>query len=381
MELPLSKEPGQIGEEADGNEEEQPTTGEEEGHHLRVKAIAKFHDGGAYAGQVRELVDSYGRVARDLRVSLTDRCNLRCEYCMPPEGLDWAPNEEILTDPEVLRLIRIGIRDLGITEVRFTGGEPLLRKGLPGLVKETKSIDESVEISLTTNGLGLQHLATDLRHAGLDRINISLDTIRPDDFYKLTRRDRFEDVKRGIESAISAGLSPVKINAVLIRGINHDQAPELLDWCLERGLELRFVEQMPLDAQHSWSRERMVTGAEILASLREHHQLHEAPELRGSAPARTYLVDGGPSRVGVIASVTSPFCGDCDRVRLTADGQIRNCLFARSESDLRGPMRSGATDVELADLWSRAIQSKQPGHGINDIRFLQPTRSMSAIGG
>lgn len=330
---------------------------------------------------MHQLIDSYGRVAKDLRVSLTDRCNLRCEYCMPPEGLEWQPTSNVLTDSEVLRLLRIATQELGIEEIRFTGGEPLLRPGLAQLIQGTKSTSPEVEVSITTNGLGLEHRIHDLVAAGLDRINISLDTIRSDDFYKITRRDRISDVFNGIEAAIESGLRPIKINAVLLRGINHDQAPELLSWCLERSLDLRFVEQMPLDAQHGWSRENMVTSAEILESLRKHFDITPAPDPRGSAPAQTYLVDGGPERVGVIASVTEPFCGDCDRVRLTADGQIRNCLFARSESDLRTPLRAGASDDELSELWLRAMFGKQPGHGINDVRFLQPTRSMSAIGG
>jgi cyclic pyranopterin phosphate synthase len=327
------------------------------------------------------LIDSYGRVAKDLRVSLTDRCNLRCEYCMPPEGLEWQPTESVLTDAEVLRLIRIATTALGVEEVRFTGGEPLLRQGLGELIRGTKAVNSDVEVSLTTNGLGLEHRIVDLVEAGLDRINVSLDTIRPDDFYKITRRDRLEDVISGIEATIQTRLRPIKINAVLLRGINHDQAPELLAWCLDRGLELRFVEQMPLDAQHGWSRENMVTGAEILESLSATVDMTLDPEPRGSAPAQTYLINGGPQRVGVIASVTQPFCGDCDRVRLTADGLVRNCLFARSESDLRTPLRAGASDTELAEIWLRAMYGKQPGHGINDIKFLQPARSMSAIGG
>lgn len=381
MELPLTEQPGQIGEEANSNKEDQPTSAEQEGHHPRVNGSDKSSPGGAYAGQVQELLDSYGRVAKDLRVSLTDRCNLRCEYCMPPEGLEWQPSDQILSDDEVFRLIRIGVTDLGIREIRFTGGEPLLRRGLVDLVGRTQTLEPTPEVSLTTNGLGLQYVIGDLVSAGLNRINISMDTIRPDDFYKLTHRDRLDDVIAGIDAAIASGITPIKVNAVLIRGINDDQAPELLRWCLDRDLELRFVEQMPLDAQHSWSKDLMVTGAEILDSLHASFEITPAPEPRGSAPAQTYVVNGGQGRVGVIASVTRPFCGDCDRVRLTADGQIRNCLFARTESDLRSPMRAGANDQELARLWVQAVHGKQPGHGINDVRFLQPDRSMSAIGG
>ena len=328
------------------------------------------------------LGDSYGRVATDLRVSLTDRCNLRCTYCMPPEGLDWLPAPELLTDDELIRLITVAVRLLGITEVRFTGGEPLLRRGLAGIVNRTAALKPRPEISLTTNGIGLGRTAPALRDAGLDRINVSLDTLRPETFRKLARRDRLPDVLDGLAAAAAAGLTPVKVNAVLMRGLNDDEAVPLLRICLERGYELRFIEQMPLDAQHGWRRSEMVTADEILAALRTEFDIAADSEReRGSAPAQTFVVNGGPARVGVIASVTRPFCGTCDRVRLTADGQVRNCLFARTESDLRGPLRAGASDEELAGLWRRAVAVKLPGHGINDPSFLQPDRPMSAIGG
>lgn len=328
-----------------------------------------------------KLADSYGRVATDLRVSLTDRCNLRCHYCMPAEGLEWLPREEVLNDDEVLRLVAVGVERLGITEIRFTGGEPLLRKGLVELVRRTKMLRPTPEVSLTTNGLGLKHLAQPLADAGLDRVNVSLDTIRRETFTEITRRDRIDDVIAGLAAAHEAGLAPVKVNAVLMRGINDDQAPELLGWCLERGYQLRIIEQMPLDAQGEWRRDEMVTADEILASLGASYHLEVSPVPRGSAPAQEYVVDGGPGTVGVIAAVSRPFCGDCDRTRLTADGQIRNCLFAREESDLRGALRSGAADDEIAERWARAMATKLPGHGIDDLTFLQPDRPMSAIGG
>jgi cyclic pyranopterin phosphate synthase len=328
------------------------------------------------------LPDSFGRIATDLRVSLTDRCNLRCAYCMPPEGLDWLPKTDQLTDDEVVRLVRIGVERLGIREVRFTGGEPLLRRGLAGIVARTAALRPRPEISLTTNAIGLERAAGTLRAAGLDRVNVSLDTLRPETFRKLARRDRLPDVLDGLAAAAQAGLRPVKVNAVLMRDLNDDEAAPLLRYCLDRGYELRFIEQMPLDAQHGWKRAEMVTAEEILAALgREFTLTPDDPRQRGSAPAEAFLVDGGPARVGVIASVTRPFCGTCDRVRLTADGQIRNCLFARSESDLRGPLRAGADDAELAAAWRRAVAVKLPGHGINDPSFLQPDRPMSAIGG
>ncbi len=328
------------------------------------------------------LADSFGRVAADLRVSLTDRCNLRCAYCMPPEGLDWLPASEQLTDDEVVRLVRIGVERLGIREVRFTGGEPLLRRGLAGIVARTAGLRPRPEISLTTNAIGLARSAAALRAAGLDRINVSLDTLRPETFRKLARRDRLPDVLDGLAAAAAAGLTPVKVNTVLMRDLNDDEAVPLLRFCLEHGYELRFIEQMPLDAQHGWKRAEMVTAQEILAALgREFTLTPDDPDQRGSAPAEAFAVDGGPARVGVIASVTRPFCGTCNRVRLTADGQVRNCLFARTESDLRGPMRAGASDAELAAAWRRAVAGKLPGHGINDPSFLQPDRPMSAIGG
>ncbi|MDT7728488.1 MAG: 3,8-cyclase [Actinomycetota bacterium] len=328
------------------------------------------------------LADNYGRVATDLRVSLTDRCNLRCTYCMPEEGLDWLPKPELLTDDEVVRLVSVAVTHLGVDEIRFTGGEPLLRRGIVGIVSRTTELQPRPQVSLTTNGIGLARQAEALHEAGLDRVNVSLDTIRPDTFQHLTRRDRLKDVLAGLEAAQRTGLQPVKVYAVLMRGVNDDQAGELLQFCLDHGYELRFIEQMPLDAQHGWSRDTMVTADEILELLGERFGLEPVDAAtRGSAPAESFTVRGGPATVGIIASVTRPFCGDCDRVRLTADGQVRDCLFARTESDLRTALRAGATDEELADRWRRAMRGKLPGHGIADPSFLQPARPMSAIGG
>ncbi|HEU4812537.1 MAG TPA: GTP 3',8-cyclase MoaA [Nocardioides sp.] len=329
----------------------------------------------------RKLEDRFGRVAADLRVSLTDRCNLRCSYCMPAEGLDWLPDETVLTDDEVVRLIRVGVEQLGIREVRFTGGEPLVRRGLVDIVRRTRAIDAALELSITTNALGLARNAAALAEAGLNRVNVSLDTVRADTFHQITRRDRFDDVVEGLEAARRAGLGPIKLNAVLLRDVNDDQAAELLRWAIANDYDLRFIEQMPLDAQHGWSRAGMVTADEIFERLEAEFDLSPAIEPRGSAPAELFLVDGGPATVGVIASVTRPFCGDCDRVRLTADGQVRNCLFAREESDLRGALRAGASDEELAERWVVAMRGKRAGHGIDDPTFLQPDRPMSAIGG
>ncbi len=328
------------------------------------------------------LTDGFGRTATDLRVSLTDRCNLRCTYCMPAEGLQWLAGPELLTDDELLRLIRLAVTRLGITEVRFTGGEPLLRRGLTGIVERTAALVPRPEISLTTNGIGLRRLAAPLAAAGLDRINVSLDTLTPEVFAQLARRDRLPDVLAGLAAAADAGLNPVKVNAVLMRGVNDHEAAPLLRYCLKYDYQLRFIEQMPLDAQHGWRRAEMITADEILAGLHAEFILTPAdPADRGSAPAEAYLVDGGPATVGIIGSVTRPFCGSCDRIRLTADGQLRNCLFARAENDLRTPLRAGAADDELAARWQECIRAKLPGHGINDPGFLQPSRPMSAIGG
>jgi len=327
------------------------------------------------------LHDRHGRVATDLRVSLTDRCNLRCPYCMPAEGLDWAPPETQVSDDELLVLLRVAVQRLGVTQIRFTGGEPLLRRSLVELVARTRALGPDLGLQLTTNGLGLVHRAADLAAAGLDRVNVSLDSLVPRTFARITRRDRLADVLAGLAAARDAGLRPVKVNAVLVRGVNDHEAPDLLDWALREGYELRIIEQMPLDAQHGWRREEMVTADETLERLREHVALTPDPAHRGSAPAERFLVDGGPATVGIIASVTRPFCGDCDRVRLTADGQVRNCLFAREESDLRAALRAGADDEELARRWRAAVLGKLPGHGIDDPAFLQPSRPMSAIGG
>jgi cyclic pyranopterin phosphate synthase len=325
------------------------------------------------------LLDQFGRVGRDLRVSVTDRCNLRCSYCMPAEGLDWLPKPEMLTDDELVRLVGVMV-GLGITQVRLTGGEPLLRRTLVDVVGRIAALEPRPRIAMTTNGIGLDRLAAPLAAAGLDRVNVSLDTVDPEHFGRLTRRDRFNDVVAGLKAAADAGLSPVKVNAVAMRGVNDTDVPDLLQWCLDRGYDLRFIEQMPLDAQHAWDRSLMVPQAEILQRLGERFRLTPVEE-RGSAPAELFLVDGGPETVGVIASVSAPFCGSCDRVRLTADGQLRNCLFARREVDLRGPLREGATDAELADLVIAEMWAKAAGHGISRPDFEQPDRPMSAIGG
>lgn len=325
------------------------------------------------------LVDRFGRVHTDLRVSLTDRCTLRCTYCMPEEGVDWLARDLVLSDDEIVRLVCLAA-ELGVRSIRLTGGEPLLRQGLPELVRRLAGIQPKLRISLTTNGLRLPELAGELAAAGLGRVNVSLDTLKPATFLALTRRTGLDVVLEGLRAAAAAGLTPVKVNTVLTRGVNDDEVLDLLHFCLDRGYELRFIESMPLDAQHAWSRDSMVAASEIRATIETRHEL-TAVGGRGSAPAETWLVDGGPARVGIIASVTAPFCAACDRLRLTADGQVRNCLFATEESDLRLAIRAGATDDKLAQIWRDAVLAKKKGHGIGAPDFVAPARPMSAIGG
>ena len=335
-----------------------------------------------------ELADRYGRVARDLRVSLTDRCNLRCSYCMPAEGLQWLPTEETLTDDEVLRLLGVAVERLGVTRIRFTGGEPLLRRGLERIVAGAAALRGEggrPELALTTNGLGLDRRAAGLVAAGLNRVNISLDSLDRQRYAALARRDRLDDVLAGIAAADAAGLSPVKINAVVMRGINEADVVPLARFCLARGYQLRFIEQMPLGPSGEWRRDDMVTAAELLGALGEAFDLAPAVEPRGAAPAELWRVapgEGHPGgELGVIASVTHPFCGACDRTRLTSDGQIRSCLFSQEESDLRAILRGDGSDDDLAAAWAAAQWGKPRAHGIDDAGFVQPARTMSAIGG
>jgi cyclic pyranopterin phosphate synthase len=325
-------------------------------------------------------VDRFGRVHRDLRVSLTDRCNLRCTYCMPADGLAWIPSPDLLTLEEIVRVVRIGT-DLGITEVRLTGGEPLVRPDAVALVGRLAALPRAPHLSITTNGLRLAALARPLADAGLSRVNVSCDTLSRETFQRLTLRDRLPDVLAGIAAARDAGLTPVKVNAVLVRGINDHEAAGLLRWALAEGVQLRFIEQMPLDPQHGWNRAMMVTRAEILDQLAR-AGFHLTPlDDRGSAPAEEFAVDGGPATVGIVGSVTSPFCDACDRVRLTADGHWRSCLFAQAEADLRPLLRGGAEDAAIAAVMIGEVAAKQAGHGIDAPAFRQPDRPMSAIGG
>ncbi|GAA4994558.1 GTP 3',8-cyclase MoaA [Kitasatospora paranensis] len=324
------------------------------------------------------LVDRYGRIHTDLRISLTDRCNLRCTYCMPAEGLSWLPKPELLTDAELLRLARIAVTRLGIRTLRLTGGEPLLRRGLPGLIAELAALGP--ELSLTTNGIGLARTAADLKAAGLHRVNVSLDTLRPERYAEITRRDRIHDVFAGLAAARAAGLDPVKINAVPVRGVNDDELVDLVDFAARHGYRMRFIESMPLDAQGAWERDRMITADEILDVLGRRHRLVPVGR-HANAPAEEWRIAGTDTVVGVIASVTRPFCGGCDRVRLTADGQLRNCLFATTESDLRALLRDGSDDDRIEAAWRVTVARKGPGHAIGTADFVRPDRPMSAIGG
>jgi cyclic pyranopterin phosphate synthase len=334
------------------------------------------------AGPLR---DTFGRIASDLRVSLTDRCNLRCSYCMPAEGLDWLPSGNLLRPDELARLMHIAVTRLGVTNVRFTGGEPLLARHLEEVIAAAASLRPRPEISLTTNGVGLEQRAVALAEAGLDRVNISLDSVDPVRFAAITRRDRLADVLAGLVAAKDAGLAPVKVNAVLDPVTGREDVVELLRFCLQHEYQLRVIEQMPLDAGHQWRRDTALSADDVLAALRLHFRLRPDPVPRGSAPAELWLVDTGPDtpagKFGVIASVSHAFCSTCDRTRLTADGQIRSCLFSTEETDLRGLLRGGADDDAIEAAWRAAMWAKPAGHGINDPDFVQPDRPMSAIGG
>ena len=329
---------------------------------------------------VGPLIDTQGRVVRDLRISVTDRCNLRCVYCMPAEGMPWLPKDDLLTYEELTRFARVCL-DLGVTSIRLTGGEPTVRADLPVLVRMLDQLRPGLDLSITTNGLKLVAMAEPLREAGLKRVNVSLDTLDPKRFHQIARRDRFPQVIAGLEAARRAGFKPIKINTVLMRGFNEDESVPLARWAREEGYELRFIEWMPLDFQHGWAREKLVPAAEILEQIHAAFPLEPARVEDPSAPASLYRYLDGQGSVGVIASVTRPFCGHCDRIRLTADGQIRTCLFALKEYDFRKAMRGGASDAEIAGLLKAAVWRKEPGHLINSPFFKQPERGMSAIGG
>ncbi|HTR96740.1 MAG TPA: GTP 3',8-cyclase MoaA [Candidatus Acidoferrales bacterium] len=326
------------------------------------------------------LTDTQGRTVRDLRISVTDRCNLRCVYCMPAEGMPWLAKSDLLTFEELARVARIAF-ECGVRGVRLTGGEPTVRAEVVELVRQLRELSPDLDLSMTTNGLKLVELAASLRAAGLDRVNVSLDTLSRERFHALARRDRLADVLAGLAAAKAAGFAPIKVNAVLVRGFNDDEAVPLARWARDEGFELRFIEWMPLDFGHTWKREQLVPGDEIVAQLTAAFGLGAPDEDDPSAPARTWRYADGRGRVGVIASVTRPFCGDCDRIRLTADGQIRTCLFANLEHDVRGALRGGASDDAIEAILRAAVRRKLPGHLIGQAAFRQPERGMSSIGG
>ena len=327
------------------------------------------------------LTDTHGRTVRDLRLSITDRCNLRCVYCMPAEGMPWLAKQDLLTYEELTRFARVCL-ECGVHGVRLTGGEPTVRADLPVLVRMLHDLDPALDLSLTTNGLKLKEMSPALRDAGLKRVNVSLDTLQRERFHRIARRDRLHEVLEGLAAARAAGFSPIKVNAVLMRGENDDEIVPLARWARDEGYELRFIEWMPLDFQHSWDRSQLVSGEETLARIAEVFPLDaEDGSEDPSAPARTFHYRDGAGRVGVIASVTRPFCGQCDRIRLTADGQVRTCLFALQEYDFRTLMRGGGSDDDIESLLRAAVLRKQPGHLISQPGFVQPDRGMSAIGG
>ncbi|GAA3050804.1 GTP 3',8-cyclase MoaA [Actinocorallia glomerata] len=347
--------------------------------------------GAEAADPARGLMDSFGRRATDLRISLIDKCNLRCTYCMPAEGLPWLSRDQLLTAEEIRRLVRIGVDTLGVRELRLTGGEPLVRADLVDIIAGIRADHPQLPIAMTTNAIGLERKAEELARAGLDRVNVSLDSLHPETFAQLTRRDSLDKVLVGVEGAAAAGLTPLKINAVLMRGINDHEAPDLLAWALEQGFEMRFIEQMPLDGDQNWRREGTVSAAETRALLSERFQLRADALPRNGAPAERFDVldlDGTVlGRVGVIASVTEPFCADCRRTRITAEGKVMSCLFSREEFDLAPLLRDPeAGDGDVARRWAEAMWLKPAAHGTDrpgfDLdSFTRPDRSMSAIGG
>ena len=324
-----------------------------------------------------ELKDTFGRVHRDLRIAVTDRCNFRCQYCMPEEGMKWIPREGLLTFEEIERVASLLVARYDIDSIRLTGGEPTVRAKLPDLVAKLSKL--GVDLAMTTNGVSLPLIAKDLKDAGLNRLNISLDSLDRDRFVELTRRDELDRVLEGIDAAIDAGFDPVKINVVLMNGINDDEIVDFAKFGRDKGVVVRFIEFMPLDADEQWGHDRVVPLADVVKAIDEVYPLE--PITRTSAPATRYRYADGKGEVGVIATVTEKFCDTCDRIRLTADGQFRNCLFAVSDYNLRDALRSGATDDDVAAIIEGAVHDKWAGHGIDTVHFIRPKRNMSQIGG
>ncbi|HET6811493.1 MAG TPA: GTP 3',8-cyclase MoaA [Acidimicrobiales bacterium] len=330
------------------------------------------------------LVDPHGRTVRDLRISITDRCNFRCTYCMPQEGMTWLPRDEVLTYEEIERVARVCVERFGFEAIRITGGEPTVRARLPVLIAKLAALrvpgtGQPVDLAMTTNGATLGLLAHDLRAAGLSRINVSCDSLRPERFHSLTRRGQLDRVLDGISAAQDAGFDPVKVNVVTVRGVNDDEVVDFAAWGRESGVQPRFIEFMPLDADGAWSMDQVVPSAEVVAAIDAVFPLE--PVLHGPEPAARYRYRDGKGEIGVIASVTQPFCGACDRIRITAEGQLRNCLFAVRETDLRAVLRGGGSDDDLAAAVAADVGRKWAGHQIGRVTFIRPARSMSQIGG
>jgi cyclic pyranopterin phosphate synthase len=324
-----------------------------------------------------ELIDRFGRVHTDLRISVTDRCNFRCQYCMPAEGMDWLERSDLLTFEEIERVARVLVDRFGVKSIRLTGGEPTVRARLPVLVAKLAAL--GVDLSMTTNAATLAMFADDLKAAGLQRLNISLDTLDPARFVELTRRDVLDGVLDGIDAAVAAGFDPVKVNAVLMRGINDDEVLPFLRMGRDKGVIVRFIEFMPLDAQGEWSQDHVVSHSEILERAATEFEFD--PVERGSSPAERFVYRDGQGEFGIIASVTEPFCESCDRIRLTADGQVRNCLFALQHVDLREILRNGGSDDDIAAAVAGEVDRKWAGHAIGQVHFLRPSKSMSQLGG
>jgi len=325
------------------------------------------------------LIDQHGRTHRDLRISITDRCNFRCTYCMPAEGMTWQPREALLTFGELERVAGLFVTRYGFDSIRLTGGEPTVRAHLPVLVSKLAAL--GADLALTTNGATLAGQADALHDAGLGRINISLDSLQRDRFVELTRRDQLDDVLAGIDAAVESGLAPVKVNVVVMAGVNQDEVVDFAAFGRNRGVTVRFIEFMPLDGDQGWRREQVVPAERIVDAIDAVFPLEPVTEPGSSEPAERFRFRDGGGEVGVIASVTRPFCGNCDRVRLTADGQLRNCLFATDESDLRAVLRNGGSDDDLAAVIEASVGAKWAGHSIEQVQFVRPARSMSQIGG
>ncbi len=323
------------------------------------------------------LTDLFGRVHKDFRISVTDRCNFRCQYCMPEEGLDWLKREELLSFEEITRITKILVENYGINSVRLTGGEPTLRANLSDLISMLSELP--IEIALTTNGISLDKNAHNFRSAGLHRVNISIDSLKAERFKEITLRDDMKKVITGIEASIEAGLSPVKINVVVMRGINDDEIIEFAKFGRERGVIVRFIEFMPLDADEKWSTLSVVSLEEIFSTINSVYPLEVVK--RSNAPASRFRYIDGQGEIGIVASVTQKFCDTCDRIRITADGQFRNCLFSNEEFDLKEALRSESSDKEICELLEMAVSAKREGHGIGNVDFIRPARSMSQIGG